>query len=716
VRVRFPVLRGLLVLSVLALAVLPLSAQAGTFQGDNGPIAYTCGSNVCVVNPDGSNPHTLVTGGTDPSYSPGELFAPLITYVTSTGIAVADDDGSGPFVLPTNDAQAASTPSTSFNGNNVAYAKGGDIYVIETDTTGSATPLTTSFGTTDSDPAYSPGGTQIAYIADGQLRILSNLFNATPTVRAVTDPAIGASNPSWSPDGTTIAFAAGGQIRTIATSSSSGIGTSIANGSDPVWSPDGSKVLFVNAAGHLATVPAGGGSTTELPGAITGTDPDWEEIDIASSSPPVNLAYPRINLASGDTQPVIGHFLTASIGSWDGAFPISYTYQWKRCAANDVTNGPCVDIVGATSSFYTPTAADVNTRLRVAVTATNSFGSASQNSEVSGIVIALAPKNTATPLVLGGNTVDSPLSLSGGVWQGSTPITFTYSWRRCNAQGDIATCVQIPGATQATYTPTVQDIGFSIRAWIFGTNPAGTDSVFTNHTFPIVDKPHFAPSAATSPLVGGTAGIGRQLTANVGSYDGDAPIKTQFTWQRCDATGEACHVIPKAKKVTYFPTAKDVGYTLRITVTATNDYGKTTVQSTPTEPIAMLPPHVKGRHIVGTARADYKAGGGHDDTIEGLGGNDTLLGGAGDDVIDGGGGNDIITPGSGADKVFGGTGSDTIYAADGERDVIDCGAGRDRVVADDVDKVTNCEVISSPSGGGSTEPPPSDDQPGGRRR
>jgi Ca2+-binding RTX toxin-like protein len=692
---------------------LPLSAEAGTFQGDNGPIAYTCGGNVCVVNPDGSNAHTLISGATDPSYSPGELFDPVITYVTSTGIGVADDDGTFPAVLATNGATAASQPTTSFNGNDVAYANNGDIFAIETDTTGSPRNLSSAFGTTDSDPAYSPGGTQLAYIASGQVRILSNL-TSSPATRNVTDPAIGASSPSWSPDGATIAYAAGGKIFRIPSSSTSGTGTALANGSDPVWSPDGTTILFVDGAGHLATVPSGGGTSTELPGAITGTDPDWQEIDIASTAAPTNLSYPKVNLAAGDTQPVVGHFLTASVGSWDGAFPIGYTYQWKRCDAADVANGPCVEITGATSSFYTPTSLDAGKRLRVQVTATNSKGSASQNSEATEIVIAVAPKVRSTPAINGGNTVDSPLTLTAGLWDGSTPITFTYSWRRCNAQGDLATCVQIPGATLATYTPTSADIGSSIRVWITGTNPQGSDTAVTNHTFPVVDKPHFAPTAATSPLVGGTAGIGRQLTANVGSYDGDAPIATQFAWQRCDATGGSCRAIPSAKKVVYFPTAKDVGYTLRINVTATNAYGKMTLQSSPTEPIAMLPPHIKGRHIVGTARADYKAGGGHDDTIEGLSGNDTLLGGAGDDVIEGGGGNDIITGGSGADKLFGGAGSDTIYAADGERDTIDCGAGRDRVVADDVDKTVNCEVVSS--GPGSTEPPPASSEPGARRR
>src|SRR4029077_12873472 len=192
---------------------------------------------------------------------------------------------------------------------------------------------------------------------------------------------------------------------------------------------------------------------------------------------------------------------------------------------------------------------------RIQVTASNAQGSFAQNSQSSAPVIALPVKLRATPQILGGNVVDTPLSLTAGTWDGSTPIAFTYSWRRCNPVGDLPTCVEIPRATTSTSTPTVQDIGFAIRVWITGTNLAGSDVGITNHTYPIVDKQHFAPSVATAPTVMGTMTTGRQLTADIGSYDGDLPTTTTFVWQRCDATGANCHVIPTAKKVVYFPTA-----------------------------------------------------------------------------------------------------------------------------------------------------------------
>jgi len=41
--------------------------------------------------------------------------------------------------------------------------------------------------------------------------------------------------------------------------------------------------------------------------------------------------------------------------------------------------------------------------------------------------------------------------------------------------------------------------------------------------------------------------------------------------------------------------------------------------------------------------------------------------------------------------VFGNAGNDTINVVDGRRDVVDCGAGRDRVHADRRDVLRNCE-------------------------
>ena len=122
--------------------------------------------------------------------------------------------------------------------------------------------------------------------------------------------------------------------------------------------------------------------------------------------------------------------------------------------------------------------------------------------------------------------------------------------------------------------------------------------------------------------------------------------------------------------------------------------------------------------LVGTISRDVLSGRAGDDCIFGLRGDDLLTGGtgadlfnastgddrmkgdAGADKFNGGNGNDDITPGAGQDLVNGQGGNDTILARDGERDMIDCGAGVDKVTADRSDVVKNCEYVKRPTRAG----------------
>jgi Domain of unknown function DUF11/RTX calcium-binding nonapeptide repeat (4 copies) len=121
----------------------------------------------------------------------------------------------------------------------------------------------------------------------------------------------------------------------------------------------------------------------------------------------------------------------------------------------------------------------------------------------------------------------------------------------------------------------------------------------------------------------------------------------------------------------------------------------------------------QGRDLLrGGAGNDCLYGGDGNDVLDGDGGDDTLSGGDGRDRLFGGSGNDRVLggakadelhgdtgadqlfPGSGRDRVWGGPGNDTISARDGSRDVIDCGAGLDRVTADRRDHLRGCERVT----------------------
>ena len=92
--------------------------------------------------------------------------------------------------------------------------------------------------------------------------------------------------------------------------------------------------------------------------------------------------------------------------------------------------------------------------------------------------------------------------------------------------------------------------------------------------------------------------------------------------------------------------------------------------------------------------------GGGDKNLAGGSGNDVVLGGQGSDNIVGGDGNDLLVDGnlreSSEDKVAGGDGNDVIDVVNrpAVKDLVACGGGFDRVLADRKDTVArDCEKV-----------------------
>jgi WD40 repeat protein len=403
---------------------------------------------------------------------------------------------------------------------------------------------------------------------------------------------------------------------------------------------------------------------------------------------PTNTDTPSL---SGSAK--LGFSLSATTGTWTGAATITFTYQWQRCAAD---GGSCSNVAGATSSFYTVTAADVGSRLRVQVTGANSFGTATATSALSDVVEGTPPTISISPTISGLAQTGQTLFASQGGWL-NTPTSFTYEWRRCPATGT-GTCTAISGATSSTYTVVDADLGSTLMVVVTAKNASGSASANSARTATVTAGPPVTtgtrPASTKAPAIAGTAAKGAKLTVTAGTWTGTAPITFAYQWERCDVKTLACTAIAHATVATYAPVAADVGKRLRVLVTATNTAGSATATSNLTKIVAAKAAAPRGRKLTGTSRPNRLIGTAGNDVIHGLGGNDRIDGRAGNDVLYGDGGNDTIVGGAGRDTIFGGAGNDTIDAADGERDVIDCGAGTDTVVADAIDVVRNCEHVT----------------------
>ncbi len=113
---------------------------------------------------------------------------------------------------------------------------------------------------------------------------------------------------------------------------------------------DQATTIRVRVTATGAVAPAGVAFSPEV-GPITAG---------SQGSPPTNTQAPSI---SGGAQQ--GQILSANRGTWSGTGPITYAYQWQRCAGST-----CADIANATQQTYLLVAADVSQKVQVRVTAT----------------------------------------------------------------------------------------------------------------------------------------------------------------------------------------------------------------------------------------------------------------------------------------------------------------------------------------------------------
>lgn len=102
----------------------------------------------------------------------------------------------------------------------------------------------------------------------------------------------------------------------------------------------------------------------------------------------------------------------------------------------------------------------------------------------------IAPTNTAAPTISGTARDGETLTANEGTWTGDDPMTFTYQWQRCDANG--LNCANLAGATSRTYAVQTSDVNNRLQVTVTATNATGSSSANSQ------------PTSAVSPPEGAT--------------------------------------------------------------------------------------------------------------------------------------------------------------------------------------------------------------------
>ena len=349
--------------------------------------------------------------------------------------------------------------------------------------------------------------------------------------------------------------------------------------------------LRCNGAGHdCAPVPGATATTYRLTAADVGhtvrleviaTNPDGVA-SARSAALAVGAAPPAVTRQPAMTgTPRDGQTLTLATGTWTGTPELALAIQWERC---DASGADCAAIPGAQSGTYVHTPPDIGSRIRARVTGSNAAGTATAHTAIGAIVEAAPPVATSLPGISGTARDGQLLTGTRGGWTGTEPIAYNWQWRRCSPTG--LSCVNIPGADDATYRLTPADVKSTIRLRIEATNVRLMTPVESPPTAAIQAA---KPSLVTAPEIAGATRDGETLTATDGEWDGTPVIVHTYQWERC-ALPDACEAILGATGKTYVLTASDLGSPVRVRVTATNAGGSLAEYSAATQPIATVAP------------------------------------------------------------------------------------------------------------------------------
>ena len=359
-----------------------------------------------------------------------------------------------------------------------------------------------------------------------------------------------------------------------------------------------------NGATVQVSVPTTGDATHEAHGSVTltltadpGADPAYLLGDPATATATVrddDNAAPTGAPTIDDTTPVVGETLTADpsgIGDADGLTGATFTWQWVR-----VSGGTDTPIAGATTASYTVVAGDVGATLKVAASFTDDGGTAETVESAATATVEALPEVTVAS---DGDVTEGSPALFTLTRTGATAGTLDVAYE-VTASGDFGVTT---GAATASFPANDATVQVSVATTGDGAHEAhgsvtvtlqadaayelGTDAAATAAVRDDDDSPTTGVVTIT-----GTPTEGETLTADTSGLtdaDGLANATWAYQWVRTPSGGSDAD-ISGATSQTYVPVFADVGATLKVRVTVTDDEGhQATFTSAPTAAVAALP-------------------------------------------------------------------------------------------------------------------------------
>jgi WD40 repeat protein len=281
----------------------------------NGRIAYDHDTDgIWTINPDGTGAENITADSQAANYTPawspdGTRIAFIRERNSDPTIYIADADGSSAAPIK---ALALSNHDLAWapDGTRIAYTDRGDLFVMNTDGSGSRRVTPTDPKKLDFHPTWSPDGSRIAFARFtfskplspdpfvGQEPSGTGIYVVKTDGSDLTRVTTGPPNrdgsldewPDWSPNGKLIVFQRDFEIYVMNADGSALRKLTGGHSTQPSWSPDGMKLVFQREApgkglNELYVMDADGSNVTPLDvGPATDLSPDWQPV-VASESP-----------------------------------------------------------------------------------------------------------------------------------------------------------------------------------------------------------------------------------------------------------------------------------------------------------------------------------------------------------------------------------------------------------------------------------------------